>query len=298
MAPVPHKDSSARGRTAAPPNAPLKTSETKETPGNPDAGLDTDVEMLAQHLGNAAEPPVRIEAIKTVVMLAQTNSDGTTRGPDETPTDSRSLLIPHFDVLFLPLLDTFEDNNPNVKEAVLNAVIDVLGCCPDQFASPDSIYSELLVIHLLEIFRLGFKQLYPAAEKGLALLSNLASPKQVYSTVVTTIEAERKGSSSEIINLLSASIKVLTRLLERLIGTPDLSSALDRIVPALAGCLQSPSAVVRKEVVMFFVKAHKLLGDKLEPFISALTSSQNRLIKTFISKQSAPKPDDSVAAMS
>jgi CLASP N terminal len=225
--------------------------------------VDLDVEGLANDLSQSESRP---EALRKLITIAKTQ-----------PVPLQT----HFDVLFIALLECLTDDSTSVKHMGVDGMHHLVNACKADFTA--GTYAEMLTIHLLDLYRTSPKNTQLATDKCLADLALCANPGSLYSVLVTTAETEKKADSGEAMFVLHASLRMLSKLLERISRT-DLDVALERMCPCLADCMSNPNAMIRKDVVSCFVALYTVMGEDLMPHLDMLTTSQLKLVKIYITR--------------
>eukprot|EP00299_Pterocystis_sp_00344_P010616 c4787_g1_i1.p1 GENE.c4787_g1_i1~~c4787_g1_i1.p1 ORF type:complete len:475 (+),score=88.69 c4787_g1_i1:187-1425(+) len=119
------------------------------------------------------------------------------------------------------------------------------------------------------------------ALRCLGLLLNIMEPKACLEELVPMIDGEDNF-------VVQAAIDCLTKVVPRF-NEVEVKEILPSTLPPLLVAFRSPSADVRKAVVLALVAMYQSIGKDMMPHLSQLNPSQLKLVQIYIERQKQPK---------
>lgn len=201
----------------------------------------------------------------TLQWLLKTSKEGTAESWDR-----------QFAHVLQAVLNLMSDPEPPIRELSIRVLREMLKNQTRHFAND----VEAVVLKLLTAHKDTEREVLRAADETLSVLAAHIDPIKCVNILQPIMAQDDNGEEQAI---LLAAIKLFTKIVKQL-SPQFVEDMLPSFLPGLFKGYKHPAAEVRKAVVFGLVEIHLVIGEKLDPHLTALTSSQTKLLKIYIQR--------------
>ncbi|VDN57345.1 unnamed protein product [Dracunculus medinensis] len=190
-----------------------------------------------------------------------------------------SLWDKHFKMIFLLLIETLKDNDPDIRRMALKLLKEIW--CYSQ-APRFNHFAEMALIRVLDACTDEAKFVVSAAEDcGNVLATHVSSAtcRRVLLAVIKSDVGEAK---------ILVAIKMLTKVIESL-SVEELQSVLNEIAPPIVDTYNYENSSIRKESVICLVAMILIVGEEsMAPYLAKLNKGKQKLIDVYVQRMKKP----------